>query len=405
MPHWVTFIFVKNIKIEHAISFTVVDDKNHFFEAFETHIFASKYKLFQKMILHNRVNKKELKERLMNENIKRITLSFYRYVKIEQPELLRHEQFKIWAGMNVFGRIYFAHEGVNAQLSVPEENFEAFKKQLYSDKRFENVPLKIAVEDDGKSFYKLSVKVREKIVADGLADDAYDVTNVGKHLTAKEFNEALENPETVVVDMRNHYESEIGHFENAICPDADTFREELPLALDMLKGKEDKKLLLYCTGGIRCEKASAFFKHHGFEDVNQLYGGIIEYARQVKSENLESKFKGKNFVFDERMGEKIGDEIISHCHQCDVLCDTHVNCANDDCHLLFLQCPACAEKMKGCCSSECMEIISLPEEEQRKIRKGRKKEDSLFVYKSRLRPNLKEMNESGNITYLKNSDK
>ena len=160
----------------------------------------------------------------------------------------------------------------------------------------------------------------------------FAATNVGKHLTAKEFNEALENPETVVVDMRNHYESEIGHFENAICPDADTFREELPLALDMLKGKEDKKLLLYCTGGIRCEKASAFFKHHGFEDVNQLYGGIIEYARQVKAENLESKFRGKNFVFDERMGEKIGDEIISQCHQCDTLCDTHVNCANDDCH-------------------------------------------------------------------------
>ena len=294
---------------------------------------------------------------------------------------------------------------MNAQLSVPEENFENFKTQLYSDKRFENVPLKIAVEDDGKSFYKLSVKVREKIVADGLRDDAYDVTNVGKHLTAKEFNDALENPDTVVVDMRNHYESEIGHFENAICPDADTFREELPLALDMLKGKEDKKLLLYCTGGIRCEKASAFFKHHGFEDVNQLYGGIIEYARQVKAENLESKFKGKNFVFDERMGEKIGDEIISYCHQCDTLCDTHVNCANDDCHLLFLQCPACAEKMKGCCSPECMEIISLSEEEQRKMRKGRIKEDSLSVYKSRLRPNLKEMNADESIVYLKNSDK
>ena len=355
------------------------------------------------MILHNRVNKKELKERLIIENTKRITLSFYRYVKISNPLELRDEMYRIWSELKIFGRIYFAQEGVNAQLSVPEENFESFKNHLNMDKRFENMPIKIAVEDDGKSFYKLAVKVRNKIVADGLHDETFDVTNVGKHLNAKEFNEAMENPDAVVVDMRNHYESEIGHFENAICPDADTFREELPLALDLLKEKKDKKLLLYCTGGIRCEKASAFFKHHGFKDVNQLHGGIIEYARQVKAQNLTSKFKGKNFVFDERMGEKIGQEIISHCHQCNALCDVHVNCANDDCHLLFIQCAECSDKMKGCCSEACMNMISLSEEEQRQLRRGRKKEDSLSVYKSRLRPNLTQI-ANGDWKYLHNSD-
>lgn len=343
------------------------------------------------MALHNRVNKKELKEKIKYENIKRITLSFYHYVIIDNPQDLRNELFKQWSDLKILGRIYLAKEGINAQMSVPEENWDTFKENLYADARFKNVPFKIAVEDNGKSFYKLAIKVRNKIVADGLKDDAFDVTNVGNHLSAKEFNEAMENKNTVVVDMRNHYESEVGRFENALCPDADTFREALPKVLDELKDKKDKKVLLYCTGGIRCEKASAYFKHHGFKDVNQLHGGIIDYARQLKAENLPSKFIGKNFVFDERVGERITDDVISTCHQCGASCDNHVNCANDDCHLLFIQCEKCAKEMKGCCTPKCIEIISLPVGEQKKIRKGRKKEDSLSVYKSRLRPNLREM--------------
>jgi UPF0176 protein len=291
-----------------------------------------------------------------------------------------------WSKMDVLGRIYLAHEGVNAQLSLPTTNLDAFRNYIDNTEEFKNVAFKIAVEDDGKSFYKLNIKVRAKIVADGLDDDAFDVTNVGNHLDAEAFNAALEQPETIVVDMRNHYESEVGHFEGAICPDADTFREELPLVIDELKDKKDKKILLYCTGGIRCEKASAYLKHHGFEDVNQLHGGIIDYARQVKEKGLESKFVGKNFVFDERLGERITEDIISHCHQCGELCDTHTNCANDDCHLLFIQCDKCKATFKGCCSDQCVEIAALPIEEQRKIRKGRIKIDSLSVYKSRLRP-------------------
>lgn len=343
------------------------------------------------MILHNKYDKETLRKKLEAETFKRVTLSFYRYVYITDPAVYRDEMYKKFEELDVLGRTYIAAEGVNSQISVPEDNFEKFRSLIDADEYLSNVPFKIAVEDDGKSFYKLIVRVKNKIVADGQADDEYDVTNVGTHLTAEEFNAALEQPETIVIDMRNHYESEVGKFEGALCPDADTFREALTEGVKMVEDKKDHKILLYCTGGIRCEKASAWFKYHGFSDVNQLYGGIIEYARQVKQQGLNQKFIGKNFVFDDRLGERITNDIISTCHQCGTICDNHVNCANDDCHLLFIQCENCANKFDHCCSPECMEIYHLPIESQRKLRKGKHKEDSLSVYKSRLRPNLKEI--------------
>lgn len=331
--------------------------------------------------LHNRVDKKLLKERILNDSIPRTTLSFYRYVIINDLEELRNQLYKMWDQLGCLGRVYIAREGINAQMTVPTAKMEEFKKQLYAIDYFTNVPFKIAVEENGKSFYKLVVKIKHKIVADGLDDNAFDVTNVGKHLSAKEFNDALEHPETVVVDMRNHYESEIGRFKNAICPDVDTFKEELPVVADLLKDKKDKKLLLYCTGGIRCEKASAYFKHLGFEDVNQLHGGIIDYVRQVKNEGLENKFLGRNFVFDERMAEKISDDVLAECHQCGKPFDIHTNCRNVACNLLFIQCPECMEKMENCCSENCREIANLPEEKQKELRKGQEKEYSKMLFK------------------------
>ena len=371
-------------------------DANHIFSIRIPYLCAD-FKTLDTMLLQNRVNKKELKKRIQEETLKRITVSFYRYVIIDNPQELRDSLFEQWNALKILGRIYVAQEGINAQMCVPEENWEIFKYNLHKNPLFTGIPFKIAVEDDGKSFYKLTVKVRPKIVADGLDDNAFDVTNVGNHLTAKQFNEAMENPETIIVDMRNHYESEVGKFVGAITPDADTFREELPMVIEDLKDKKDKKIIMYCTGGVRCEKASAYLKHHGFKDVSQLHGGVIDYVRQIKAEGLESKFIGKNFVFDERVGERITDDVIAQCHQCGAACDTHVNCANDDCHLLFIQCDACAEKMKGCCTPECVHIASLPVEEQRALRKGRKKEDCLSVYKSRLRPNLKEVLEKRDL--------
>ena len=348
------------------------------------------------MALYNKYDKTTLKKKLMNETFKRTTLSFYRYVLIERVKELRDVLYEGFENLGVLGRIYIAREGINAQISVPETNWDAFLNYLRGYKEFADMPIKIAVEDDGKSFYKLTLKVKPKIVVDGLSEDDYDITNVGNHLTAKEFNKAMDTPGTVVVDIRNYYESEIGHFEGAICPQVDTFREELPEVLNLLRDKKDEKILLYCTGGIRCEKASAFLRHHGFKDINQLYGGIIDYTRQVTAQGLDNKFVGKNFVFDERLGERISKDVIAQCHQCGKPADTHTNCANDECHLLFIQCDECREKYNGCCTSECQEIAKLPLEVQRERRKGRKKEFR-NVHKSRIRPSLLDISAGGEM--------
>jgi len=344
-------------------------------------------------LLVNRTDKNVLKQRLREEKIFRRTISFYRYVNIAEPQGLRDELFAAWSRFNCFGRIYLAHEGINAQMSVPEASWNDFIAHLNSLAPFSDIPVKQAVDDNGKSFYKLIVKVRDKIVADGISDPGFDPSNTGTYLDAVEFNKALDDEETIVVDMRNHYESEVGRFDRAFCPDADTFREELPLVVDYLRGKENQKVIMYCTGGIRCEKASAYLKHKGFKDVHHLRGGIIQYAKEIREQQIDSRFRGVNFVFDERIGERITTDVLSQCHQCGVPCDTHVNCGNDDCHLLFIQCASCAEKMNGCCTPECMRIRSLPVEEQRALRKGRVKNgpECLSVYKSRLRPNLREM--------------
>ncbi len=331
------------------------------------------------MQLYNTLSAKEREELIRAAGKERLTISFYQYAHIRNPRIFRNYLFIQWNELDVLGRIYVAREGINAQLSVPADNFSAFKEHLDSITFLEGVRLNIAIEQDDFSFLKLKVKVRNKIVADGLEDGSFDVTNKGVHVNAEQFNRLIEDPDAVVVDMRNHYESEIGHFEKAITPDVDTFRDSLDLIEEQLSShKEDKKLVMYCTGGIRCEKASAYYKHKGFKQVYQLEGGIIEYTRQVRELGLDNKFHGKNFVFDNRKAERISEEVIARCHQCGEPADTHVNCVNDACHLLFIQCEKCAEEMKGCCSDSCMEIIALPTEEQKRLRKGKNYSNQIF---------------------------
>ena len=318
--------------------------------------------------LYNTEDKRVLRQRMLAESTPRTTVSFYKYHQIEDPQGFRDQLFARWKELNVLGRTYIASEGINAQVSVPTENFKSFVEDLFTIDFLNGIRLNTAV-DEGKSFYALKVKLRKKIVADGIEDPDFDPSNTGKYLNAEEWNQQLADPNTVVVDMRNHYESEVGHFEGAICPDVDTFREELHIVEDILQNDKDKKVLMYCTGGIRCEKASAYMKHKGFENVYHLEGGIIKYARDAKANNLDIKFKGVNFVFDERLAERISDEVIAACHQCGEPFDHHTNCLNLGCHILFIQCNTCKEKYENCCSEECQNITHLSEEEQKELRK------------------------------------
>lgn len=338
-------------------------------------------------VLHNRISNEELKQRLMEESEPRTTISFYQYFPIQNPQEFRDYLYKNLYELKVYGRIYVAHEGINAQISVPSVHLDAFRSFLYSIEPLNGIRLNIAVDDDGKSFWVLKVKVREKIVADGIEDPEFSMQRKGRYVDAKQMNDLLQDPNTIVVDMRNHYEYEVGHFVKAIEIPSDTFRDQLPMAVDMLKGKEEKNIIMYCTGGIRCEKASAYMLHKGFKNVFHLEGGIINYAQQVKQNGLESKFIGKNFVFDDRLGERITEDVIAKCHQCGKACDTHTNCKNNGCHLLFIQCEDCAVKYDGCCSTECHETIHLPIERQKQIRQGIDKGRNIFnKSKARLRP-------------------
>lgn len=324
------------------------------------------------------MDRRVLKAQMADDNTPRTTVSFYKYFKIQNPEGFRDDFYQKAQSLGVLGRVYIAAEGINAQVSVPTENFNRFKSFLFSIPALDQVRLNTAVADDSHSFYMLKVKLRKKIVADGLDDESFNPADTGEYLSAQAFNELTDDPNTILVDMRNHYESEVGHFEGAILPDVDTFREELQVAEDLLKDNKDKNLVMYCTGGIRCEKASAYMKHLGFKNVYHLEGGIIKYARDAKSQGLKNKFKGVNFVFDERLAERISDDVIAQCHQCGSPFDKHTNCANLGCHILFIQCPQCKENYNNCCSEACKEVFQLPEEEQRKIRKGYQQKRNVF---------------------------
>ena len=337
--------------------------------------------------LFNKINREDLKQELKAESFERITASFYKYFDIKDPDIFRDTIYLKLDQLNIFGRIYIAYEGINAQVSVPKRNWNQFLATLNEIKQLVNISIKKAL-NDRNSFYKLTIKVREELVAYHVPSNSYDMKKTGNHLNAEQYNRALKNPNTIVVDMRNYYESEIGRFDNALIPDVETSKELLPKVKKILKGNESNQILLYCTGGIRCEKASAYLIQNGFEDVNQLQGGIIQYAHEVKKNGLESKFRGKNFVFDERLGERVTNDVLALCHICNLPCDKHTDCKNDACHILFIQCEKCSERLDGCCSKECQNFSKLPIEEQRILRKDPDRVVSKTFFDSRIKPRI-----------------
>jgi len=333
------------------------------------------------MQLWNTLDRATLEKHLQAIGHQYITISFYQYAHITDPQAFRNQLYLAWKKLDIVGRTYVAKEGINAQIAVPKANLGQFREELYQIDFLNGIRLNFAVDDAEAdfSFLKLKIKVRSKILADGLSDDTFDVTDKGVHLDAAAFNQLTDDPNTLLIDFRNHYEWEVGHFKGAVLPDVDTFRESLPFIEEtVLKGNEDKNIVMYCTGGVRCEKASAWFKHRGFKNVHQLEGGIIKYANDCNEKGLENKFIGKNFVFDERRAERITPDVIAVCHQCGSPADTHTNCANEACHLLFIQCDNCKSQMQNCCSTPCQEIIQLPIEQQKELRKGKNKSNLIF---------------------------
>lgn len=279
-------------------------------------------------------------------------LAFYCFTPIDDPHLEVSRHLDFIQNRDIKCRVYLSKEGINGQMSASVEASEAYREWLKSDPRFSQVAFKIHSYHE-HVFPRATVKFREQLVA---MDETVDMSLTAEHVSPERWNEMLScrDDKTLLLDVRNDYEWEIGHFEGAELPKLETFRQ-FPEYARKLKSQVDPKetkVMMYCTGGIRCELYSSLLKKEGFENVYQLDGGVIDYGLKEGSEH----WRGKLFVFDDRLAVPIADdkdEIISRCRHCNALSDVYFNCANMDCNELFLCCPECAEKYQGCCCEDC----------------------------------------------------
>ena len=283
-------------------------------------------------------------------------LLFYHYKNLDKENLeqlkQRHQEF--CENLDIKGRIIIAEEGINGTISVTIDDSEKYKKFVLSELELDNLDFKDE-ESDCHVFQKLSIKVKKEIIRMGVESKPSEVT--GKHIKPKEWSELIKNPNNLVIDMRSNYEHKLGKFANAVTFDIDSMYD-FPKVFEnhelfQKPGIKDKKILTYCTGGIKCEKASEFFIKNGFTDVNQLEGGIIRYSKDMGGED----FEGKCYVFDERIGidvNKVNPKIISECYVCQTPTDVMVNCINEKCNRHTTICKTCYTKFDSCCSEECM---------------------------------------------------
>ncbi|QJC30779.1 rhodanese-related sulfurtransferase [Enterobacteriaceae endosymbiont of Macroplea appendiculata] len=313
------------------------------------------------MLLHNRISRIQLKKTFLKNSHKRIIVSFYKYHKLENVLQIRRQLYILLYSFKVLGRIYISEEGINAQISLPHYYYTVIKffiKKIHEI--FIDIYWNIAIDNTKHAFFMLKIIYKKNILNDGLSCFNFLKFNTtGIYLNAKQLNLMLEDHNNVVlVDIRNFYEYKIGHFINAIIfQQAKTFQHQMLYLLDNIQPYRDKKIILYCTGGIRCEKATSWLLFNNIKNVYQVEGGIIKYVKEVRKFHLPMKFIGTNFVFDNRMGEQITRDIISNCYQCKTPYNIFTNCKNDSCHLLFLQCPTCKKHYKNCCSIHCKKTL------------------------------------------------
>lgn len=279
-------------------------------------------------------------------------IAYYIFTQIEDPllEIKKHKDF--FKSKDMKGRIYISEEGINAQLSGLKPHALEYIEWMKQDARFKNIDFKLHEYHDN-AFAKMTVKYRKQLVA---LDEKVDMADTGVHLNSMEWDQMLKNRDenTIVIDTRNRYEWEVGHFEGADLPELETFRQFKGYAKDLRETRDPKqtKVMMYCTGGIRCEIYSSYLKKFGFEDVYQLNGGVIRYGLE---KNLDT-WRGKLFVFDDRMVVPIANdrtETLTNCAFCDAKVDHYYNCANMDCNGLFIACKSCLEKESGCCCDRC----------------------------------------------------
>lgn len=281
-------------------------------------------------------------------------LLYYKFVKIENSEEFTQEHLKFCNDLGLKGRILVASEGINGTVSGTVEQTQKYMDHMHADPRFADLWFKID-EADGHAFQKMFVRHKEELVTFRVEDAPAPFEKTGKYLSPKEFHEALRDEDVIVIDGRNDYEYDIGHFRGAIRPNVKSFREFPEWIRENLSQFKDKKIITYCTGGVRCEKLTGWMMDEGFEDVAQLHGGIVTYGKDPEVQGR--LWDGKCYVFDERISVPINrtdeDTVIGKCHYCGEPEDRYINCAYPSCNKKTIAHVHCEEEHRGYCSPEC----------------------------------------------------